>query len=128
MESYVEKCPKPIPIGNQEYAYQCENVFFEPIHGKINIRGSVPHNGGKLPYPNPEAKAISHYELEIGRFTGNSIEITFRKHYKDKSEDIFTTNTSFSVLVNTLFTGGPANIYKHEAPLHHYPKEENHGT
>lgn len=26
-DSYKEKHPKPIPIGEQEYGYQCEDVF-----------------------------------------------------------------------------------------------------
>jgi hypothetical protein len=124
MSSYVEKCPKPIPIGLQEFAYQCETVVFEPIHGSISIHAFVPHNGGKQPYPNTEKDSIHHYELKIGRFTQNSIEITLTKTFKDKSEDIYTTNTSFSDLVNSLFAGGPANVYKHEAPINNYPKEQ----
>lgn len=122
-DTYHEKCPQPIPIGKQRYAYQCENVVFEPIHGKISIRGFVPHNGGKEPYPNPEKSTIDHYELTIGRFTGNSIDVTFTKRFKDKSERIYTTNVSFAVLVNLLLEGGPANVWDREAPVFNYKPE-----
>lgn len=118
--TYEEKCKKPIPIGIQRYAYQCENIVMEPIHGAINIRAFVPHGGGKEPYPNPEKETIDYYQLEISRFTGNSLEICFTKKFKDKSEEIFLTNVSFSSLINTLFENSPANHWTNEAPKNNF--------
>ncbi len=121
MSSYVEKCPKPIPIGKQNFAYQCENVIFNPKHKGIEVFGCIPHNGGKEPYPNPEADKIEHYRLEMMKFTSNSIELTLTKRFKDGSEEVYTTNTSFSILANLLFEGGPANVFKHD-PAPHKPQ------
>lgn len=117
MIDYVEKCPKPIPIGKQEFAYQCEGVVLEPIHGSISIRGYVPYKGGSKPYPNPEKDTIEHYTLEIGRHTQNAIEVRFIKKFKDGSEDLFLTTLSYSDLVNLIFGDQPANIIHHNAPV-----------
>ncbi len=123
MDSYVHECQPPIPIGRQRYAYQCENVILSPINGKINIHGHAPFSGGKEPYPNPEKDIVDHYELEIARFTGNSIEVTFTKFFKDKSEEVYSTNVSFSQLVNLLYTGNSANVWKRNAPVNNFPKQ-----
>ncbi len=114
---YIEKTGKIIPIGIQEFAYQCENIIIEPSFGKCLIMGFIPHNGGKQPYPNDEADSINNYELEISKFTGNSIQLTITKNFKDGRKQVYTTNTSFSILVNCLFKGGPSSMYEHEAPM-----------
>lgn len=117
---YTDKCKRPIPIGIQRYAYQCENIVIEPIHGAMSIRAFVPHGKGKEPYPNPEQDKIEHYQLEVRRFTGNAIELVFTKKLKDKSEEIFLTNVSFSDLVNRVFENKPANNWVNEAPVNHF--------
>jgi hypothetical protein len=117
---YQEKCQKPIPIGKQLFAYQCENVSMEPVSGSINIRGWKPFKSGKEPYPNDEKELIDYYDLRIGRFTGNSIEIFFTKNFKDKSQELYLTNVSFSELVNRLFAGHPVNIWKNEPPVNRF--------
>ncbi len=113
---YNEKCPKPIPIGRQKFAYQCENINIQPIHGAMDIRAYTPHNGGKEPYPNTENDIIEHYDLKIERFTGNAISLCLTKKFKDGSEEIFLTNVSFADLVNRLFESHPANNWKNDAP------------
>jgi hypothetical protein len=115
--SYVEECDPPIPIGRQKFAYQCENIALEPVAGSISIHAYIPSERGKEPYPNAEKEKVQHYELKISRFTANAIEISFTKRFKDGSEDLYLTNVSFSQLVNQLFTGNPANVWKHEAPV-----------
>ncbi len=117
VDSFLKKCNKPINIGMQRYAYQCETVVMEPIHGAISIRGYIPHGRGKEPYPNPEKDLIEYYELKIERFTQNAITLEFRKKFKDGSEELYYTNTSFSMLVNTLFEGGEANFWKTDPPV-----------
>lgn len=124
MDSYTEKCAPPIPIGIQRYAYQCENIVISPINGKMNMRGYVPDGRGKEPYPNPEKGKVEHYELEIARFTGNAISITFTKTFKDKSEETYQTNVSFSQLVNLLFEGNPANIWVCGPPVNRFERVE----
>lgn len=119
---YSEKCKQPIPIGIQRYAYQCENIVIEPIHGAMSMRAYVPHGKGKEPYPNPEADKIEYYQLEIRRFTGNAIELLLTKKFKDKSEEVYLTNVSFSDLVNRLFTNNPANVWTNESPFTHFER------
>lgn len=120
MSSYIDKCPKPIPIGKQKYAYQCENVIIEPFFGSVNIRGYIPHKSGNEPYPNQEKDIISCYDFKIDKFTDNSMEVSFKKKFKDGKEELYVTNMSFSDLVNTIFEGNPANIYKPEAPFNKF--------
>lgn len=117
MDSYQEKCPKPIPIGVQKFAYQCEDLTLEPLFGTINIRGYIPFKGGKEPYPNLEKDIIAHYDLKIGRFTSNALEITFVKRFKDAGEEIYSVTVSFSDLVNRIFGNNPANVWKREPPV-----------
>jgi len=116
-DSYKENHPKPIPIGKQEYAYQCEDVFFDftSMHGKMLIDGYPPTRGGKLPYPNPEAGDIEKYELELSHCY-NGVDVTLRKKYRDGRTGICTGFMSFSQLVNRLFEGHPASSWIREAP------------
>jgi len=123
MNDYTEECTPPIPIGRQKFAYQCENIVIQPLHGSVNVRAFIP-KGGKEPYPNSEKDKVEYYELIIERFTGNSISVEFIKHFKDKSEEQYSTNMSFSSLVNLLFTGHPANVWTREAPVNHFPDEQ----
>lgn len=124
MSSYIDKCEKPIPIGKQKFAYQCENIVLEPLFGSINIRGYKPHQGGKEPYPNAEKELIEHYDLKIEKFTGNSMYVSFTKKFKNGTEEMYMTNVSFSDLVNTLFEGKPANVFKREAPIQQFERGE----
>jgi len=117
MSSFIENCPPPIPIGVQRYAYQCENFSMEPIHGAISIRAYPPGRGGKEPYPNPEGDKVEYYQLKIERNTSNAFSIVFEKIFKDGSKETYLTGCSFSQLVNTLFEGDGANIFKSEAPI-----------
>lgn len=114
---YQEHCEKPIPIGNVRYAYQCENISMQPIHGAIDIRAYVPFNKGKEPYPNDEKDVIEHYDLKIERFTANSMTLSFIKKFKDGREKQYMTTVSFAGLVNTLFENNPANVWEREAPV-----------
>jgi hypothetical protein len=127
VDRYNNECHPPIPIGVQRYAYQCENIVMEPIHGAISIHAFVPRNGGKEPYPNKEKDQIDHYELKIEKFTGNSISLLLSKRFKDKSEEVFLTNVSFADLVNRLFTGHPANHWINNAPVDRFEKEVRNG-
>jgi hypothetical protein len=120
MSTYREHCNNPIPIGKQKFAYQCENISLVPVIDSINIRGWVPFKGGKEPYPNEERDKIDSYDLRIGRFTGNSMEIILTKTFKDRSREVYLTNVSFSDLVNRIFTGNPANIFQEEAPVNQF--------
>lgn len=124
MSDYKDKCEKPIPIGKQKFAYQCENIVLEPLFGTINIRGYKPHQGGKEPYPNAEKELIEHYDLKIEKFTGNSMYVTLTKKFKDGSEDLVLTNVSFSDLVNRIFEGHPVNFIKHDAPIQQFERGE----
>jgi hypothetical protein len=117
---YTDKCEKPIPIGKQKFAYQCENIVLEPLFGTMNIRGYKPYQGGKEPYPNAEKELIEHYDLKIEKFTGNSMYVTLTKKFKDGSEQLVLTNVSFSDLVNRIFEGNPANFINHEAPINNF--------
>ena len=119
--SYKDKCHAPIPIGKQKFAYQCENVSFEPVAGKINIRAWIPSGRGKEPYPNEEQDKVAYYNLEIGRFTANAIEIIFTKRFKDGAEETYLRNVSFAQLVNEIFLDHPANIWINEAPVNQHP-------
>jgi len=113
--SYIEKCPKLIPIGKQKFAYQCENMNFGTQgERKFFITAFTPKGGGAEPYPNPEANEILTYELSIERFTQNSIQVEFTAKYRDGSTKVYSTNTSFSLLVNSIFEGGSANLFVHE--------------
>lgn len=114
---YTDKCPKPIPIGLQKFAYQCEPITMEPIHGAISIRGYKPSPAGKEPYPNEEKDKVAYYDLKIERFTGNAITLSLIKSFIDGSEEIFLTTVSFSDLANRLFENNPANNWKHAAPV-----------
>lgn len=114
---YTEKCDKPIPIGTQRYAYQCENISIEPVRNAVSIEGYIPSNKGKEPYPNIEAELIEKYEIKIERHTGNSISVSFVKRYKDKTQTEYLTTISFSELVNRIFKGFPANVWRREAPF-----------
>jgi hypothetical protein len=125
MSDYKDSCQPPIPIGKQRYAYQCENVFLEPIHGAISIRGYKPFSGGKEPYPNREKDQIDHYDLKIEKFTGNSITIEFTKTFKDKRQEEYMTTVSFAQLVNLLFTGQAANVFIKAAPINKFENEGN---
>lgn len=116
MADYVDKCEKPIPIGKQKFAYQCENVVLEPSFGSIIIRGYKPFKNGAIPYPNDEKELIEHYDLKIERFTQNSMYVTLTKKFKDGSEKLILTNVSFSDLVNRILEGNPVNIIHHEPP------------
>lgn len=115
-ENYSDRCQKPIPIGVQRYAYQCENIALEPIHGAISIRGYIPFKGGKEPYPNDEKDVIEYYDLRIERFTSNAIEVSLLKRFKDGTEYLYLTNVSFSDLANRIFEGNPANHWFRPAP------------
>lgn len=117
---YNEKCPKPIPIGRQKFAYQCENIVLEPIHGAISIRAYKPHNSGKEPYPNEEKDIIEHYTLQIEKFTGNVMSLCLTKKFIDGSEEVFVTNISFSDLANRLFENNPASNFRNEPPIKQY--------
>lgn len=119
-EGYIEECPKPIPIGKQKFAYQCEDIVIEPLFGSANIRAYPPGNRGKEPYPNPEANLIQHYEIKIERFTGNSISLTLTKKFKDGATEVYHTNTSFSLLANSLFEGSPVNFFKEDPPMSNF--------
>lgn len=113
---YTENCERPIPIGNQRFAYQCENISIEPVRNAVSIEGYIPRNKGTEPYPNAEADLIDKYELKIERHTGNSMAISFIKKYKNKAEKEYLTQVSFSDLVNRLFEGHPANVWERTAP------------
>lgn len=116
-DSYKKKHPKPIPIGKQEYAYQCEDLYFDfsKMHGSILIDGYAPGRHGKFPYPNEERKEVDKYELEL-RHQYNGIDVTLQKKYKDGRIGFYTTFLSFSDLVNRIFEGYPANSWIREAP------------
>ena len=116
MDSYVKVCHRPITIGIQKFVYQCEPIVFSAAHGETIIRGFIPSNKGKELYPSQEADRIKHYELKIRSFTGDVIELHFTKVFKDKSQEEYLTTVSFSDMVNRLFAGNPANIWKHNAP------------
>lgn len=116
-DSYKENHPKPIPIGKQEFAYQCEDVFFDftKMHNKMLIDGYAPSRGGKEPYPNPESNEIEKYELEL-KHSYNGVEVTIKKQYRDGRVGFFTCFMSFSQLANRLFEGHPASSWVREAP------------
>ncbi len=100
--SDIVKFDKIIPVGRQEYAYQCENVgLIMKITGHFSN-----HSHGKEPIPNDEKELLqewNQYELEINRHTGNAINVNFRKFYKDGKVELYTFGTSFSHLVNQIF-------------------------
>lgn len=120
MDSYTDKCPRPIPCGIKKFAYQCENIIIEPSHGNASIRAYIPAETGKEPYPNEEKKEIRHYELKIEKFTQNSISVCFEKVYKTGQKKTYHTTLSFSDLVNIIFENNPANIYNQEPPASTY--------
>jgi hypothetical protein len=113
---YIEKCPRPIPIGKQKFAYQCENIVIEPLFGSANLRAFIPHNAGKEPYPNDEKDLVAHYDLKIEKHTANSIGVSLTKKYKDGSELVYDTTMSFADFANQLFTNFPVNLFRNEAP------------
>lgn len=115
--SHKKEHPKPIPIGNQEYAYQMESVFFDytQMHKKFLIDAFEPNRGGLLAYPNDEKELIEKYEFEFGH-SYNGIEITLKKKYKDGRIGFVTTFVSFSQFINRLFEGHPASSWIREAP------------
>ena len=117
MENYQEKCGKPIPIGKQEFAYQCENVALDPVAGAIVITGWIPSKRGAKPYPNEEQADIEHYQVKLSRFTQNAIEVQFCKRMKDGSEVLYLTTLSFSDVVNRLFEDHPAVVYDRVASV-----------
>lgn len=90
---------KIIPMsGKQEYAYQQENV-----DSVCKIVGYPPFNRGSLPYPNDEGKEIMRYELEIKKFTGNSLQVDFYKYFRNGKIEHFERTMSFSELINQIF-------------------------
>lgn len=99
--SDIVKFDKIIPVGKQQFAYQCENISHV-----VTIEASVPWRGGNLPYDNDEKELLreyKQYELSIFRHTGNSMIVDLRKFYKDGKVELFTTTMSFSDLVNQIF-------------------------
>lgn len=113
--AYKKDHPKPIPIGKQEYGYQCEDVFFDftKMHGKVIIDGYAPSRGGKYPYPNEEKEEVEKYELEL-RHRYNGIEICLQKVYRDGRIGIYITTVSFADFANRLFEGHPASSWIRE--------------
>ncbi|PLW90002.1 hypothetical protein [Mucilaginibacter sp.] len=106
------KFNKIIPIGRQEFAYQCENVGTPCI-----ITGSIPHNNGSQPYPNEEKELIRQYgsyEIRIERFTGNSLTVSLFKNMKDGSVKCYQTSMSFAQLANQIFAGVEVNEYSED--------------
>lgn len=122
--TYKKKHPKPIPIGHQEYAYQCEDVIFDftQMHEKVLIDGYAPSRRGKFPYPNEETKEIDKYELELSRCY-NGIDVTFKKKYSDGRIGIYITKVSFSDFVNRIFEGHSAKSWIREAPKEHFKSD-----
>lgn len=114
--TFIEKLRKPIPVGRQDFAYQCENISIEPSFGEMLMRGYVPFKGGKEPYDNLEKDSIEHYELNLKRFTGNSLSVSLLKKFKDGSEVEYDTTMSFSFLVNRIFDGLPVTMYEKSPP------------
>lgn len=116
--SHYHRHPKPIPIGKQEYGYQCEDVFFDftKMHGKILIDGYAPSRHGKYPYPNEEKEDVEKYELEL-QHKYNGIEVCLKKMYRDGRIGIYITSISFSDFVNRIFEGHPASSWIREAPI-----------
>lgn len=121
--SYKESCSPPIPIGYQEFAYQCESVIFDFLqtNSSLFVKAWEPDRGGKFPYPNEEKDLIQEYELELRRQYA-SIEVVFKKKYKDGRIGFYITNISFSQFVNRLFTGHSANVWIRKAPKQKFIK------
>lgn len=122
----VEKFEKIIPIGKQEFAYQCEDVSTVCV-----LSANMPSNNGSLPYPNDEKDKYSKYRLIIEKFTSNSITVTLEKYRSDTVKqrtekgkaiiaDRYTTTMSFSQLVNQIFKGVEVYNYSKEEA---FPKE-----
>lgn len=106
-----QKFDKIIPIGKQEYAYQCEDVSTVCV-----LSARIPSRGGSHPYPNGEKEVYDKYKLVIEKFTSNSITVTLEKYRSDTVKqrtqkgkaiicDRFQTTMSFSQLVNQIFKG-----------------------
>lgn len=116
-DAYKVKHPKPIPIGHQEFAYQCEDVLFDFLrtNDTLFIKSWRPTRSGKLPYPNDEIDMINEYELELKRHYC-TIEIVFKKKYKDGRIGFYVTNISFSQFINRLFEGHSASSWIRSAP------------
>lgn len=104
--NYIEKIDKVIPIGIQKFAYQGGFIYkFD-----VKITAELPMSRGALPYPNNERHKIRRYELEIHRFTNNSIEICLTKFFKDNTTESYLTGMTFEEFVNQIFKGVGANV------------------
>lgn len=114
---YQKRQERPIPIGKQDFAYQCEDVFFDYLKDAVFIKGYKPSGRGKQPYPNEEIDLVEEYELKISQFTSNGIEVVFKKKYRDGRTGMYLNTISFSDLVNRLFEGHPSNSWTVDAPL-----------
>lgn len=102
----IKKLEQVIPIGKQEYAYQCENTSHI-----FRLEAFVPLGGGKEPYPNTEVKEVWKYDFELQRHTGNSFIVTLRKFRNDHQVELFTTTMSFSQFVNQVFRQTECNVF-----------------
>lgn len=122
----MEKFEKIIPIGKQEFAYQCEDVSTVCV-----ISADIPARGGNMPYPNEEKEMYNKYKLVIEKFTSNSITVTLEKYRHDIVKqriengkaviaDRYQTTMSFAQLVNQIFKGVEVANYPKEE---HFPKE-----
>ncbi len=108
----LKKFTQIIPIGKQEFAYQCENV-----NTVCSITGRVPTSGGVQPYPNGEKDQFDKYDLRIIKFTSNALTVELVKYYshenqmqhRKKGELIrsitYQATMSFAQLVNQIFNG-----------------------
>lgn len=113
--SDIQKFKNIIPIGKQEYAYQCEG-----IKQVFQIEGFPPHrSSGKEPYNNAEKDQVFRYEFEIERFTGNSLTVSLRKIFHSKPNQevktiLYQRSMSFSEFVNQVFAGVEVNAYENQ--------------
>lgn len=124
--SDFKKFEKIIPVGDKNFAYQCENV--DPI---LVLKGSLPFRSGREPYENEEKYRVSSYELRIHKHTSNSIIVELRKYRNDTVEqrkakgraityECYSFTTDFAFLVNQIFKGVEIGEYHREEA---FPRE-----
>jgi len=120
----LEKFEQIIPMGKQEFAYQCEDVSSICV-----ISGRMPRNNGALPYPSKEKEDFDEYELRISKFTSNALMVELikfpsqanrmanRREGKLVRSKIYQANMSFSGLVNQIFKNVEVAEYQEEIPI-----------
>ena len=120
----LKKFEQIIPIGKQQFAYQCEDVSSVCV-----ISGRMPSNNGVLPYPSKEKEEFDEYELRISRFTSNALMVELikfpshnnkranRREGKLLQKITYQVTMSFSDLVNQIFKNVEVADYEEIVPI-----------